>query len=81
MNNLYAEKEKGWRTRAAPGEGGVAGAAIQPVCGVERGSDKTTLWVPSRHALIQGSAARGLPARGPHKSPAQGTASGPLTVA
>lgn len=65
MNNLYAEKEKGWRTRAAPGEGGVAGAAIQPVCGVERGSDKTTLWVPSRHALIQGSAARACLLAGP----------------
>lgn len=39
-----------------PGVGG--GGAIQPGCGVERGSDKATLWVPSRHALTQGSAAR-----------------------
>ena len=57
MNNLYVEKEKGWRTRVRAVRGG-AGAAIQPGCGVERGSDKATLWVPSRHALTQGSAAR-----------------------
>lgn len=63
MNNLYEEKEKGWRTRAAPGGG--PGAAIQPGCGVERGSEKTTLWVPSRHALIQGSAARACLLAGP----------------
>ena len=54
MNNLYVEKEKGWRTRVRAVRGG-AGAAIQPGCGVERGSDKATLWVPSRHALTQGS--------------------------
>ena len=57
MNNLYVEKEKGWRTRMRAVRG-AAGAAIQPGCGVERGSDKATLWVPSRHALTQGSAAR-----------------------
>lgn len=80
MNNLYAEKEKGWRTRAAPGEGGGGGCDPARLWG-GAGLRQNHPLGPFQTRPDPGVSSPGLPARGPHKSPAQGTASGPLTVA